>query len=415
MVKMLVDNLKIIEDLIGKLSLLSAEELRELLELANQYTNTDPKSSLTKSREALERMVYDIYQKEMGEEPKKIEIGLMFSNTQFTKKIDTRIFKLMNYVRDMGNMGPHSLVGKVEEKDAIRVLDALSDIISWYIDQYKLIDEKQDIVIGSTKTEEHTDYSQADIEFQLAESYKKKKDDLEALLHYQNAAELGNIEAQFQVGMFFLEGRGVKTSIENAMEWFECAAKHGHMEAQFELGSCYHTGKYETQDFHKALNWISLAAEQGHAPAQRLLGTMYYKGEGTKANILKSISWLQKSAEQNDLEANLQLGILYEEGKEIHQDYAKAFNYYLNASTGGNKEGQKRLDKLYKNKWGVSKNNKAKLKWFSKVSVQNDDPVDLQLKNSKKVEAFNENLKSAENGNPLSQLRIGDLYLMMRE
>ncbi len=55
-------------------------------------------------------------------------------------------------------------------------------------------------------------------------------------------------------------------------------AEAGDMEAQFNLGLCYQTGTGIKADKMAARFWLSKAAGQGHAEAVFLLTTMY--GEG---------------------------------------------------------------------------------------------------------------------------------------
>ena len=55
---------------------------------------------------------------------------------------------------------------------------------------------------------------------------------------YVQAATLGNDEAQFKVGEFYMNGIVVETSLDKAIEWFSEAAKAGHSEASHNLAHC---------------------------------------------------------------------------------------------------------------------------------------------------------------------------------
>jgi formylglycine-generating enzyme required for sulfatase activity len=104
------------------------------LRFAVQYIQSDPKSSLTKSRIVMEKLVLQVYTAEMGHEPRKSLTGGLLGDNQFTRKIEPRIVKRMNSVRDFGNLGPHP--EDAETSDAVRVLDDLCEVLEWYLRRY---------------------------------------------------------------------------------------------------------------------------------------------------------------------------------------------------------------------------------------------------------------------------------------
>ena len=65
-----------------------------------------------------------------------------------------------------------------------------------------------------------------------------------------------------------------------AFEIWKPLAEKGNSTAQFNLGLMYDKGDGVRQNFPKAVRWYRLAAKQGNVSAQFNLGLMYYKGEG---------------------------------------------------------------------------------------------------------------------------------------
>ena len=63
-----------------------------------------------------------------------------------------------------------------------------------------------------------------------------------------------------------------------AFEIWKPLAKKGNSTAQFNLGLMYDKGDGVRQNFPKAFRWYRLAAKQGNVSAQFNLGLMYYKG-----------------------------------------------------------------------------------------------------------------------------------------
>jgi TPR repeat protein len=67
---------------------------------------------------------------------------------------------------------------------------------------------------------------------------------------------------------------------------------------QFELGLRYHTGAGVRLDLRKAISHYRQAAEQGHARAQNNLGIYDASGEGVKVDKVKAAQLYGQAAEQ---------------------------------------------------------------------------------------------------------------------
>ena len=65
----------------------------------------------------------------------------------------------------------------------------------------------------------------------------------------------------------------VESSFQEALQ----AAEQGDPEAEFDLGMMYSDGKVVSQDYAQAVKWFRRAAEQRVSEAQFNLGTMYIK------------------------------------------------------------------------------------------------------------------------------------------
>jgi hypothetical protein len=93
----------------------------------------------------------------------------------------------------------------------------------------------------------------------------------ESAASLRKAAERGDAEAQYKLGLAYFEGEGVRQDQTEAVKWFRKAAEQGHANAQSNLGAAYFEGDGVKQDRAEAVKWYRKAAEQGHAPAQSAL------------------------------------------------------------------------------------------------------------------------------------------------
>ena len=85
------------------------------------------------------------------------------------------------------------------------------------------------------------------------------------------AAEGGQAEAQYALGMLHEDAVGVPQDHRQAFMWLEKAAKQGHAEAQYQLAALYRNGHGTDQDLVAATSYLRLAAQQGHVRGQRVL------------------------------------------------------------------------------------------------------------------------------------------------
>ena len=96
------------------------------------------------------------------------------------------------------------------------------------------------------------------------------KDDEEAIVWLRKAAEQGNIEGQFNLGIAYYHGLGVKKDITEAVKWFGKAAKQGYSEAQYVYAAAYQNGLGGLpKDLVESDVWLGMAAAQGNEEAAR--------------------------------------------------------------------------------------------------------------------------------------------------
>jgi TPR repeat protein len=88
-----------------------------------------------------------------------------------------------------------------------------------------------------------------------------------------------------------------------ALEACQQVALKGDLQAQFELGEFYYDGKRVERDLGQALKWFEQASLQGHAQAQYRLGMMFFHGEGVPANNVQAYIVLKMAAVNGSDEA----------------------------------------------------------------------------------------------------------------
>jgi len=82
----------------------------------------------------------------------------------------------------------------------------------------------------------------------------------EALKWFHKAAEQGSASAQYNLGVMYANGRGVREDPDEAVRWYRKAAELGNASAAFNLGVMCEQGLAVPQDDVEAWKWFTLAA-----------------------------------------------------------------------------------------------------------------------------------------------------------
>jgi TPR repeat protein len=80
-------------------------------------------------------------------------------------------------------------------------------------------------------------------------------------------AELGDAEAQYNLGVMYDEGAGIDQDLVTATAWYRKAAEQGFLDAQTNLGMMYYYGQGIPRDHAEAARWFKRAASQGDEEA----------------------------------------------------------------------------------------------------------------------------------------------------
>lgn len=187
------------------------------------------------------------------------------------------------------------------------------------------------------------------------------KNFIKACRVYEYAAEQGNAEAQYRLGLHYCEGPEIAINFNKAIELLQRAAEQGHLEAQYRLGL-----QYYNRDDNKYREWLEKAAMQGHANSQYNLGCHYasYQREMTQKEAVK---WYQRAAEQGHSEAQYCIGLCYYYGQGVTQDYKEAVKWLERAAEQGHGDSQHKLGLCYINSQGVTLDLRKAREWLHKA------------------------------------------------
>ena len=178
---------------------------------------------------------------------------------------------------------------------------------------------------------------------------------LKAFEWFMVAAKQKHTEAEYYVGLYYQNGKGVAQNIEQAVLWYERAALKQDKNALYHLAMILI--KQEEKDYSLIARLLEQAASLDHPHAQYNLAVMYQKGDGVEQNMNKSFFWYEKAAHSNLVIAQYNLGMIYFEGAIVEKDEAKAKELWQKAAAQGLEIAVKLMysinnyEKLQKSTW----------------------------------------------------------------
>lgn len=120
----------------------------------------------------------------------------------------------------------------------------------------------------------------------------------------QKASAQGSIEANYTLGVAYLEGRGIAADTAQGIQFLQRAAGKGNLPAMTRLAQVYSEGSLVPQDYARALNWHRQAARYGSPQAVRAMARQYETGQGTAVNMAEAARLHEILARNGDAEAD---------------------------------------------------------------------------------------------------------------
>ena len=236
-----------------------------------------------------------------------------------------------------------------------------------------------------------------------------------ALTVYRKEADQGDPHALLKLGDAYRIGGGVPPDCNKAIQLYKKAASLGNAESMFWIGFLYEYVDLENNDlagYDKAVYWYKQASALENAAALHQLGEFYEVGRGVEQDYREAFSNYEKSAFLCDFLSQYMVGYFYEQGLGVSCDYAKAAYWYEQAIlTGDYSDAEFALACMYLAGKGVDADEEKAVAYFEKAKSYLDEcaggMLDL-LRNG--TEALKTVAKNAILGDAEAQVKMGDVF-----
>lgn len=179
-----------------------------------------------------------------------------------------------------------------------------------------------------------------------AELWSKERFDL-----YMKAAELGNAEAQCEVGFrYAASDRGVAKDYYEAFKWYKKSADQGYAEAMYHIGEAYEHGQGVQQDYKMAEKYYLSAAYKGYDHAYFMLGILY---KYDLKNKNEAIYWFKKYADYTYAESGEPSPTALESLRELGVYYHPDEKSSNSSQTQSQTQTQTQTQQVYTPEYGV--------------------------------------------------------------
>ncbi len=155
-------------------------------------------------------------------------------------------------------------------------------------------------------------------------------------------AEAGDARAQFELGLRYAEGEGVKADNKEAAKWMMRAAEAGIPPAQFRMGVMFERGQGVPRDTGQAKSWYQRAANAGNRKAMYNLAVLLSDGSAGKPDYKSAAEWFLAAAELGVKDSQYNIALLYERGLGVEVNLVEAYKWYAAAAAQGDKESGER-------------------------------------------------------------------------
>ncbi|MBS0350917.1 MAG: sel1 repeat family protein [Proteobacteria bacterium] len=192
-------------------------------------------------------------------------------------------------------------------------------------------------------------------------------------LNESNNLKLSTKEFEHYINLFAIgyvlcplpSNPSVNKRLKKAFVWYQQQAVQGDIKAQYQLGVAYLGGIGVKSDYSKAKEWIYQSATQGYIPAQ--VGYAFL----LKSDDPERVKWFEKSVAQGDQSGIYGLAMYF----LFKQEYKKGTDLLIPLAKQGFMPAQVNLGIVYENAYGVQEDEKQALYWYKKALNHNPMPI----------------------------------------
>lgn len=188
---------------------------------------------------------------------------------------------------------------------------------------------------------------------------------------YEAAAAKGNADAMLALASMKLSAPDDRTEAKiDALPLLRQAAQKGNAQAAYNLGLLYLEGDVAPKDPSIAAEWFRKAADKDQADALYALAIMYREGNGVPRDAIESARLLLQASEIGNVVATTEYAIAVFNGYGMPKDEERAAALFRKAALAGNAIAQNRYARMLAAGRGVNEDKPQAVAWYEYAQAQ---------------------------------------------
>lgn len=200
----------------------------------------------------------------------------------------------------------------------------------------------------------------------------------ESLMLMKTAAEKGDAEAQYLLGLQYQAGDGIGKSPIDAAKWLRQAATQGHVGAQAALGAMQ-AASSNADEAAEAAKWLQAAAEQGRTEAMVALAALHQREGSAVFDQAEALRRYTQAADAGHAGAARTLAEIYTQGRGIPRDLSQGLQWYRKAAELGDPKAKFILGRIEAVTKAVRADRENALAWWQAEAEKGDAGAALAL------------------------------------
>lgn len=195
----------------------------------------------------------------------------------------------------------------------------------------------------------------------------------EGVACFKRAAELGDANGNYNLGMCLSRGTGVACDAAAAFACFRKAAEKGHTEAINSIGWFFREGCSVPRDLAAAAKWFKKSADYGNAYGAFNYALALRRGEGVQKDAKAAAEWFRRAADGGCEEAEVAYAAALFKGDGVDANAEEAFRRFRIAAEKGNAAAMDNLAACYERGRGVAADERLALEWTMRARAARGD------------------------------------------
>ena len=180
---------------------------------------------------------------------------------------------------------------------------------------------------------------------------------------FKKAADQGDANGLYNLGMCYLSGYGCKQDKDLAFKYFRTSADLGHPEAINNLGGSSRDGIVVEKNLESAAKCFERSANLGNDYGLLNYALALQRGEGVEKDPKRAVEFFKEAAMRGNAEAMNSYGMCFFTGDGIGQDDTVAVKWFLASAARGFPPAMDNLSACYDLGRGVKKDTNTATVW----------------------------------------------------